>query len=123
VNPTLYFSTLGESLIALIALRQSATIPIRMVTLAPISEVQLFVAHHLHTFRDELPEADIPIDEVKALDGWARKDVHDAYGSGLRIATFAVATASKREIWRITRRVHNAKANVNCRGFFRVAVP
>lgn len=44
-----------------------------MVTHAPISEVQLFVAHHLHTFRDALPEADIPIDEVKALDGWARK--------------------------------------------------
>jgi integrase len=52
------------------------------------------VAHRMrHTFRDALREAEISLDCVKALGGWTRREIHDAYGSGLRVSTLAAAMA------------------------------
>ncbi|WP_439813839.1 DUF6538 domain-containing protein [Zavarzinia sp. CC-PAN008] len=43
-----------------------------------------------HTFRDAMREAGIPIDQVRALGGWARgSGVEDRYGQGSRPSTLA----------------------------------
>ena len=63
----------------------------RFLSSADVKSPSLNFHSFRHSFRDRLREADLSVEKIKALGGWASTEVHEGYGKGYSVSTLKEA--------------------------------